>query len=256
MLCFVAAIALSLMGCSGPMPTATPTLPLPTLAPTLTQTPTRVLTELEAIDAEMRADFGTVHPNCGTDAPRPLQPGESVNCTQYLWTKPITRTEWSKLFPKSHFFLVGARRIQNYETNRNGYYQDSFVFAQQDGQRYNTDAFEQFLKANNVVTADANRELVAKAFVLMHLANYLEEDIGFSDWGKADWPARFGQRYNYALKGWTKIEGNKFQWLFLFRDGVLMQARGFVMEQSIGDYINVSPGTIRWPTDDYLRRAP
>jgi hypothetical protein len=247
LLCLAIAMAVALFGCSSSTPPV-----LSALAPT----PTQVLTELEAIDAEMRTNFGTVHPNCATDAPRPLQPGERVNCTQYLWTKPITRTEWSELFPRAHFFLIGARRIENLETNRNGYYQDNSVIAQQNGQRYNATNFEQLFNVNGVATSDRNLELVAKVFTLMNLANYLEKDIIFSEWENSDWPARFGQHYNYAVTGWTKLEGNKFQCFFLFRDGVLVQARGVVREQNTGDYINVPVGVLRWPNVDYLRRTP
>jgi len=221
-------VTIVLSGCSSVKPssaTLTQALsdnPTPTTNYLLTAEPTatRILTELEAIDVEMRTAFGNVDPRCSTCEPLP----GGTNCAQYLWTKPITKTEWGDLFPNAHFYLIEFRHIVNGKTNANGYEDDYDIIVQQDSQRYKLDTFDQLLKTNNLVVTDENRETIARSFTLIALANYLEGGIVFNNLEEGDWPAPLDFRYNYRLTGQTKIEGIGFQWFFWFGEGRLLSA--------------------------------
>jgi len=206
--------------------------------PTATPQPT----ELEALDAEMRTNFGTLDSRCGTCEPLP----GGANCSQYLWTKPITRPEWTQLFPIAHFYIVGFKDIENMASNPNGYELDNILIAMQDDQRYTFRTFDQLLNANHITISDENRELVARAYALMTLANYVEDSVTFENWEPAN-----VDRYNYALTAWTRIGGLQFEWLYQFYGGCLAKVDGSASVHKVGNYIEVQ--ALRWPTSDDFR---
>jgi len=245
---FLTGMALS--GCKGvQLASRTPDPIVSTHTPMVVSTPTNILTELEAIDAEMRTKFGYVHPDCSSCIPVP----DGANCSLYLWTKPITKIEWTDLFPSTRFYLLGFHQIENGETNSYGYRRNYGVIAQQDSQRYTAQSFGHLLEANSITTInDENRELVAKAFALMTIPDYLEEEIVFTKWEEGSWPSSIRLNYNYALTAWTKIQGLKIQWRFIFYEGLLIGADGYVQEQSIGDYIDVPFEELPGPSRDSL----
>jgi hypothetical protein len=245
---FLAGFALS--GCKDiQLASRTPTPIASTHIPTTVPIPTSILTELEAIDVEMRTQFGNVHPDCSSCIPVP----DGANCSQYLWTKPIIRTEWIELFPSAHFYLLGFHQVENRETNSYGYRRDYGVIAQQDSQRYTAQSFGHLLEANSITTiSDEKRELVAKAFALMTIPDYLEGEIVFTKWEEGIWPSSIRLNYNYTLTAWTKIQGLKIQWRFIFYEGLLIGADGYVQEQSIGDYIDVPFEELPGPSRDSL----
>ena len=184
----------------------------------------------------MRAQFGKVDPQCSS-----CEPG-AVNCSKYLWTKYITRTEWNELFPNTHFYLIASRVMESPENNVYGYHQSYFIIAQQDGHRYKIERFDQLLDANNIVISDANRELVARSFALMALANYLEREVVLSNWKQVNWPSgRSGMQYNYGLAAWTKIQGRQIEVAFAFYEGRLGIAGWFFSENNTGDYVDEPP---------------
>ena len=125
---------------------SSPTITLLPGQPTLTPMPEQILAELEIIDAEMRAVYNNVDQKCSTTEP----PEIGANCTQYLWTKSLTRPEWLELFPKTHFFLIGAREMAIGELSPNSYYQKNFLVIQQDGQRFMSKTYDQLLVANKI----------------------------------------------------------------------------------------------------------
>lgn len=227
---------------------------MPTNTSAIIATPARTLTELETIDAEMRAYFGSVHPNCSSSIPVP----EGANCSQYLWTKPITKTEWAELFPNAHFYLLGFHEIVNLETSQSGYRRNYRVIVQQGGQRYTDQSFSGLLEANGITfIGNEQQELVARAFALMTVPNYLEDEIVFTNWEKGSWSSVIRLDYNYALTAWTKIQGLKVQWRFIFYEGHLIGASSFVQERGRGDYIDVPFGELPEPSPDsttYWRR--
>jgi hypothetical protein len=201
----------------------------------LPPTPTRTLTQLEVIDSEMREKFGDIHPDCSSCIPLP----HGANCTQYLWSKPITRTQWLELFPDTNFYLVGLRQIENAESNMYGYRQTNSVIAQQNEMRYTIENFDQLLAINNIVVTDTNREQVTQAFALMSLANFLDEDIAFLSWEEGSWPSSIRLDFDHKLGVWTRIQGFSVEYLFGFYEGRLLMARWFTAEGHSGDYIEV-----------------
>ncbi len=160
-------------------------------------------------------------------------------CTVIKSAAPITRPEWEELLPQTEFFLVKTYLVSGGEPEEGGGPRN-WLIIEHDGQRYTADTFDRLLKANGVITiTNENRELVAKAFALMTIPDYLEEEIVFTEWEKGDWPASFGERYNYRLTAWTRILGLRPRWNFIFRDGRLREADGGVLEYQVGDYIDV-----------------
>jgi hypothetical protein len=107
------------------------------------------------------------------------------------------------------------------------------------GQRFSRDEFNLLLGYNGVVPGEGNFELVAKAFVLISLPDYLEEEIVFSDWQEGSWPSRIRRPYNYSITSWTRIQGIRIQWYFLFDEEGLHGAGAGAIEHNVGDYIDV-----------------
>jgi hypothetical protein len=95
------------------------------------------------------------------------------------------------------------------------------------------------LDVNGIVIADGNREIVAKALVLMKLANYLEAEVAFSNWGNLDKPAPGGMRYNFGLVSWTEIQGLNVEWGFLFYESSLRRSGAYNLAKNTGNYIDV-----------------
>jgi hypothetical protein len=160
----------------------------------------------------------------------------------------ITRPEWKELFPRTNFFLVKTT-LYGSESSR----QSNWLIVEQDGQRYTAKTFDRLLEANGIATiTDENRELVAKAFALMTIPDYLEAEVAFTKWEEGSWPSSIRLDYNYALTAWTKIQGLKAQWRFLFYEGLLIGANGYVPEYGIGDYIDVPFERLPGPSPDSL----
>ncbi len=147
----------------------------------------------------------------------------------------ITRPEWEELFPQTEFFLV---KYDSY-IGDHGPLQRNWLVVEQNGQRYSVKTFDHLLEVNDITITDENRELVAKAVALMMLPDYLEEDVQFSDWSEADRHAILDWHYNYTLVAWTKIQGLKIQWWFMFENNHLRLSDGGVRERQVGNYIDV-----------------
>ena len=166
-------------------------------------------------------------------------------CGKILRTEPwcsvvksavrITRPEWEELFPHTEFYVV-KRDVYGGEF---GQQQRNLLIVEQDGQRYTAETFDKLLAANDITITDANLERVAKAFALMTLPDYLEEDIVFTEWAEGDRPGRFGKRYNYSATVWAKIQGLRTQWFFRVEDGYLRDVLRLQSEYHVGDYIDI-----------------
>ncbi len=215
-----------------PTPIAAAATPVP--APTMTQEERKVMEYVKGLNPESQASSRDQCPTILQTQPW---------CSIVRSAKRITRPEWEELFPQTQFFVVEYALIGR-ETGQLGH----VLVAEQNGQHYSAETFDRLLKANQIAITDKNRELVAKALVLMKLTDYLEADIVFSDWGTTDQPAPFDLRYNYTLTAWTKIQGLRFQWLFLFHEGSLITAGGGILEQNVGDYIDVPLDVLPLPT--------
>jgi hypothetical protein len=179
------------------------------------------------------------------------------NCGKILETEPwcsvvltvtnVTRPEWTSLFPATKFFLV-KRNVLGQETG----FQSNWLIAKQNKQQFTVETFDQTLTANGIVITDTNREEIAKAFVLMSLPNYLEDEIGFSSWGKDDRRSIIRVNYNYTLTSWTKIQGLRLRWLFIFYEDKFIAAAVDLPEYHVGEYIDVPSEILRPPSQESL----
>lgn len=225
-------------------PTALPdTATAESTAPTGPSTPTPTLTREEELVIERQH-----HSSQSASTPE--------ECTEILKTEPwcsvvkdavrITRPEWEELFPQAEFFLVkydlyGGEFVQ----------QRNLLIVEQDDQRYTAETFDHLLEANGIteVTGE-NRELVARAFALMTIPDYLEEEVVFEQWEEGSWPASFDWHYNYGLTAWTEIQGLTIQWWFMFEDGHLRITDGAVIDRQVGDYIDIPFTELSPPSSD------
>jgi len=267
-LCAVALVA-AFAQCGGqPSPaaetpgmTAVPTTPgatAPTVLPetamaepgttVYTPEPTPTLTREEEIGKELAESGGQFTASAG-------------NCGKILETEDwcsvvedvvrITRPEWGELSPETEFFVV-KRVVHGGEYPQ----QHNMLVIEQDGQHYTAETFDRLLEANGITEiTDENRELVARALVLMTLPDYLEEEITFSELVEGDWPAPLGFRYNYALTVWTKMQGLSIGYHFLFDQGRLRMIRGIVGARNTGDYIDVSLEELPGPSKDSMTHS-
>ncbi len=226
---------------STPGATVTPRPGTPVPTPTMTQKEQALVAEQQHANAQSASSF----------AQCPTIMATEFACNVINYSTRITRPEWKALFPRAEFFLI------KYDRASKGWrvpQQNSVLVIEQDGQRYydyDDRTFERLLTTNHVVITSTNRELVAKAFVLIALPDYLEEEIVFSDWKQGSWPSRIALPYNYMLIEWTKIQGLKIGWWFIFDEG-LYNARGAVMEFNIGNYIDVPFERLPLPSPERL----
>jgi hypothetical protein len=166
-------------------------------------------------------------------------------CSVIKSAKPVTRSEWEEIFPQTDFFLV---RVDVYGEGVTRHH--NWLIVEQDRRRYAADTFDRLLEANDITQiTDENRELVAKAFALMTLADYLEGDVVFTDWmGVEGWIGRTGP-LNYGLVAWTEIQGLEITWGFGFQADQLREVDRFaVSEYNQGDYIDVPFYTLPLPS--------
>ena len=215
-----------------------PTAPQRLIVMPSSSVPTQVHEDWKAIDTKMNASYGPVDPSCSSC--EPLSSG--TNCSRYLGTKYIVpQEEWQELFPDANFFLVAIERIVNGMTVRTGYQRDYFIVAVQNGKQYRIDNFDGLLAVSGVPIVEENFERIAKAFALMALADYIEEEILFLSWEEGSWPAHSRLNYNYSLTAWTRIQGLKVGFLFSFHENRLMMAACYTSEYNTGDYVTEPP---------------
>jgi len=221
--------------------TAEPSVPIATFTPE----PTPALTEAQLLARELIQPGGqVVYSKGGCDAVLETEPW----CVVIDSATRITRPEWEELFPQTDFFLVKA---QYWPQLGHGGQQGNWLIVERDGQRYTVETFDKLLEANGITTIpDEKRELVTKAFVLMTLGDYLEEEVVFSDWGPVDdGPRAVAElQFNYAITVWTKIQGLEIRWWFLFMEEDLRAARGWISEYGVGDYIDIPQEELPYPS--------
>jgi hypothetical protein len=216
------------------------TIGVQTMTPSV---PTR-LTEEEALFQEViqsDGQFTSYGNNCGKILE--TEPW----CSVVLTVTRVTRPEWTSLFPTTKFFLV-KRNVLGQETG----FQSNWLIAKQNERQFTTETFDQILITNGVVITDTNREEIAKAFVLMRLSNYVEDEISFSNWGKDDRRSIMRINYNYTLTSWTKIQGLKIRWSFIYYEGQLITAAADLPEYHVGDYIDVPFRVLPPPSQESL----
>ena len=211
----------------------------------LIATPTPTLTAEVLLAHELIRQGGQVVYSAD-ECDKILQSGSS--CSVIKSATRITRPEWKELFPRTNFFLVKTT-LYGSESSR----QSNWLIVEQDGQRYTAKTFDRLLETKGIISiTDENREPVARAFALMTIPDYLEEEVIFTKWEEGSWPSSIRLNYNYALTAWTKIQGLEIQWRFLFYEGLLIGANGHVPGHSIGDYIDVPFERLPVPSPDSL----
>ncbi len=223
--------------------TAKPGAPTATPGPT----PTPTLTAEELLARELIKPRGQV--TFSADECSGILKAEPW-CSVIKSAKPITRPEWEELFPQTDFFSV---RVDVYGGETSRY--RNWLIVEQDGQRYTADTFDRLLAANGIIEiTDENRELVAKAFALMTIGDYLEADVVFTDWMEVEgWVGRTGP-LDYGLIAWTEIQGLKITWGLRFQDDQLREVeRAGVSEYQIGDYIDIPLYTLPLPPHSEYR---
>ncbi|MCP4544265.1 MAG: hypothetical protein GY832_44700 [Chloroflexi bacterium] len=218
-------------------------------APVATPEPTPALRAEELLARELIQPRGQV--TFSDDECSRILETES-SCSVIKSAAPIIRPEWEELFPQTNFFLVKTN-LHSYDEFAG---QPKWLIVEYDGQHYTSETFDRLLKANGVTITDENRELVAKAFALMTIPDYLEEEVIFTEWEVGEWDSGLFMYTNY-LKAWTKIQGLEILWWFAFNDNRLKAATRFrVVESHIGDYIDVSPFDLPLPlTQHYYFRG-
>lgn len=175
------------------------------------------LPELEKTGTEMQFDAGKPDPECNTS-----QSFLASNCSEYLSTDLVTREEWATLFPTADFYLVETRRIENSETNMNGFVQENFIIIKQGQQEYRDNTFDKLLHDNQLIISNENLELVLRAFAWITAANYLKEDVSFSALQAVNFTEGEARHaYNYVLSAVTESDSIKLNWYFVIKDNTL-----------------------------------
>ncbi|MCP4539111.1 MAG: hypothetical protein GY832_18400 [Chloroflexi bacterium] len=226
------------------------------LTPTASATPapTPTLTKREKAAAAVGQEYSNYSPT-RTECEQAFESGKVKACVWPDSIQLIVRPEWKQLFLDTSFYVIGL--TGRYQEPEHDYYRRTRLVAWQDDQCYTADTFNELLKVNDVVITAENRELVAKALVLMTLPNHIEDDVAFYDWRREDgpWAAAKGSSdywyYNYRITVWTKIQGLESTWWFLFleedQEIRLRNATAGLLEYGVGDYTDISYEIVPFP---------
>ena len=120
----------------------------------------------------------------------------------------LLRPEWDQLFTQTEFYLEKYDLYGGEIVQKSG-----LLIVEQDGQRYDPKTYDLLLDTNGIVVTDENRELVAKAWALMTIPNFLENEVVFTEWQAVEMPNAL-HNFNYSLNGWAKTKGLKAKWCF------------------------------------------
>lgn len=161
----------------------------------------------------------------------PSEADSPEECTKILETHPwctITKSakrieypEWTELLPSTEFYLVAYDLIGGEsKQSRN------VLVIEQNGRSYRAESFDDLLDANQIVVSNQNRELIAKAFALMTLADYLGGKVDFTLWENISLSRPARHAYNYHLTALTEIGPLEVDWWFVFSKEHLEIASG------------------------------
>ena len=169
------------------------------------------------IDLKMRTTIGSANPLCNTS-----ESFRAHNCSEYLSTKLVTTEEWEILFPEANFYLIEIKRIQNFETNMNGFIQSNRMLIKQGLREYKAETYHKLLQDNQIVINGENLELVLSAFARISAANYYTEDITFSELQEVNYEGRYP--YNYHLSAVAGADNIALNWFFVIQKNQLRVA--------------------------------
>ena len=142
-------------------------------------------------------------------------------CTITKSAKRIEYPEWTELLPFTEFYLVAYDLIGG-----EGKQSRNVLVIEQNGQSYRAETFDDLLDVNQIVVTDQNRELIAKAFALMTLADYLGGTVDFTQWENVSLSRPARHAYNYHLMALTEIGPIEVDWWFVFSEDHLEIASG------------------------------
>jgi hypothetical protein len=172
-------------------------------------------------------------------------------CEIFQGVSPLLRPEWQQLLPRTDFFLLKSTSVSKPGDVDLLVTPAGAVLAQHDNHIYRVNDFPQLLDANGIVISDQNRELVMKAFALMTLGAYLQDDVRFENLEKID--IREGlNHYTHQLKLWTRLQGIKLVYWFEFYNGRLGDIEGSVIANHKEDYREVPIDQLPLLRDDKI----
>lgn len=161
----------------------------------------------------------------------------------------IRKPEWDQLWSEVHFYLVtniGAYQVRYAYHPANPYLK--MLYAVHKGWVYTADEgvawrFNELLAANRIEVTEANRDLVAKAFILTAMdASRLAGDVTFSAPRAIDEEGPFStERLVYYLESWTQIQGRVYAWRFAFYpSGQIELVTRYLLQEGVGEYSPIS----------------
>ncbi len=239
---FLFLLLLMLTGC---LDIATPTLPpafgtLPTATP-IPDKPNDPDAKSALAEIQRRYDCAPRDDACQATATANKQ------TITYGNPRAIIRPEWQTLFPGAQFYLV-PRTVATGDQVQ----QDNKLIVRYKEQWYEPGQFQHLMDAFDLQVTDDRRDLVARAFVTMRLANYLEHDLVLSDSRAETSPSIIPQPYDYTISVWTQLQGLKIRWRLMFDKGSLVTAGGEVTNQHLGAYIDEPFNTLPLPSTSLL----
>ena len=203
---------------------------------TRTPAPTATPTEGERVAATRASGFINPYiPNAG-ECQDAVRDGSVARCVSLNSIKSLSQPQWEQLFPDANFYLITYMAFDEANLISPDPHSPELI-VEQDGRNYTARSFDQLLTANNILIADENRELVAQAFALMTIPQYLVSDVTFFA-GKSVDIFDGTTQYNYAVEAWTQLQGLEIEWFFGFEGGSLKAVSGGIARDSeVGDYI-------------------
>jgi hypothetical protein len=210
-----------------------------TPTPTLASFPSPTMTDAEKAAAEA-GRFFEAYRKTEDECYQAVSNGDLRACVAPDEIRIVSSPEWVQLFSDTVFYEINLVGYVDHDGQIDRSYRRRLI-AWQDNQPYSIETFEHLLEANTITTiTDETRELVAKSLALMTIPGYYEEEIVFTDWENGDWSSPIRLNFNYTLTAWTKLNGLKIRWYFIFDEGLLLIAEGVVEEYNVGDYIDAS----------------
>jgi hypothetical protein len=222
-------------------PPAVVQTPAATAVPTQTPAPTATPTEGERVAATRASGFINPYiPNAG-ECQNAVRDGSVTRCVSLNSIKSLSQPQWEQLFPDANFYLITYMAFDEANLISPDPHSPELI-VEQDGRNYTARSFDQLLTANNILIADENRELVAQAFALMTLDEYVAEEIIFINWELVDLQRGFSH-FDSHLQAWTKLGGLEIEWYLGFKGERLDVAVGpAVINSKTGNYIPLPEG--------------
>src|SRR5512143_3368659 len=167
--------------------TTPPSMPMTDTIPTQLPTPQPTLTlDEQTILAGIGAQYEYGLYPSRADCIHAVENGPVESCVFSSGVGRLSRPYLMQLFPNTAFYIadISGWRSPDHllppQTQDGGTSRQ--VAAIQNGEVYEVEDFDRLLETNAIRVTDANRELVARAFALMSIPNYLHGEVRFLSW--------------------------------------------------------------------------